>query len=214
MTIWRCGFLTTAAVLALSTVLSAQASVEVASNASASVSTNGHKRAEAQLPAQATSYVIGVDDVLAISVWKEPELSRTLPVRPDGKITLPLVGDVQAAGKTTQNLQQELHDKLAAYVAVPEVAVIVQEVKSRKYNIVGQVAKPGSYSLNETTTVLDAIAEAGGIGVYAKANSIYVLRILPDGSSIQLPFHYKQVLKGANISQNVKLQPKDTVVVP
>jgi len=158
--------------------------------------------------------VIGVDDVLAISVWKEPELSRTLPVRPDGKITLPLVGDVQAAGKTTQNLQQELHDKLAAYVAVPEVAVIVQEVKSRKYNIVGQVAKPGSYSLNETTTVLDAIAEAGGIGVYAKANSIYVLRILPDGSSVQLPFHYKQVLKGTNILQNVKLQPKDTVVVP
>jgi polysaccharide export outer membrane protein len=135
-------------------------------------------------------------------------------VRPDGKITLPLVGDVQAAGKTTQNLQQELHDKLAAYVAVPEVAVIVQEVKSRKYNIVGQVAKPGSYSLNETTTVLDAIAEAGGIGVYAKANSIYVLRILPDGSSVQLPFHYKQVLKGTNILQNVKLQPKDTVVVP
>jgi len=214
MTIWRCGFLATAAVLALSTVLSAQASVEVASNASASVSTNGHKLAEAQLPTQATSYVIGVDDVLAISVWKEPELSRTLPVRPDGKITLPLVGDVQAAGKTTQNLQQELHDKLAAYVAVPEVAVIVQEVKSRKYNIVGQVAKPGSYSLNETTTVLDAIAEAGGIGVYAKANSIYVLRILPDGSSVQLPFHYKQVLKGTNILQNVKLQPKDTVVVP
>jgi len=124
------------------------------------------------------------------------------------------VCDVQAAGKTTQNLQQELHDKLAAYVAVPEVAVIVQEVKSRKYNIVGQVAKPGSYSLNETTTVLDAIAEAGGIGVYAKANSIYVLRILPDGSSVQLPFHYKQVLKGTNILQNVKLQPKDTVVVP
>ena len=214
MTIWRCGFLATAAVLALSTVLSAQASVEVASNASASVSTNGHKLAEAQLPTHATSYVIGVDDVLAISVWKEPELSRTLPVRPDGKITLPLVGDVQAAGKTTQNLQQELHDKLAAYVAVPEVAVIVQEVKSRKYNIVGQVAKPGSYSLNETTTVLDAIAEAGGIGVYAKANSIYVLRILPDGSSVQLPFHYKQVLKGTNILQNVKLQPKDTVVVP
>ena len=214
MTIWRCGFLATAAVLALSTVLSAQASVEVASNASASVSTNGHKLAEAQLPTQATSYVIGVDDVLAISVWKEPELSRTLPVRPDGKITLPLVGDVQAAGKTTQNLQQELHDKLAAYVAVPEVAVIVQEVKSLKYNIVGQVAKPGSYPLNESTTVLDAIAGAGGIGIYAKSNSIYVLRIQPDGSSMRLPFHYKQVLKGNNLSQNVKLQSRDTVVVP
>ena len=158
--------------------------------------------------------MIGVDDVLSISVWKEPELSRTLPVRPDGKITLPLVGDLQAAGTTPQNLQQELHDKLAAYMAVPEVAVIVQEVKSQKYNIVGQVAKPGSYPLNESMTVLDAIAEAGGIGIYAKSNAIYVLRILPDGSSTQLPFHYKQVLKGTNLSQNVKLQPRDTIVVP
>jgi polysaccharide export outer membrane protein len=201
-----------AAVVALSVSLSAQAAVEVASNTS--VSTSGYKRAEPQSSAQSGAYVIGVDDVLAISVWKEPELSRTLPVRPDGKITLPLVGDLQAAGKTTEKLQQELHEKLAAYVSVPEVAVIVQEVKSLKYNIVGQVAKPGSYPLNESTTVLDAIAEAGGIGIYAKSNSIYVLRIRPDGSSMRLPFHYKQVLKGNNLSQNVKLQSRDTVVVP
>jgi polysaccharide export outer membrane protein len=200
-----------AAVLALSVSLSAQAAVEVASNTSV---TSGYKRAEPQSAAQPAAYVIGVDDVLAISVWKEPELSRTLPVRPDGKITLPLVGDLQAAGKTTEKLQQELHEKLAAYVSVPEVAVIVQEVKSLKYNIVGQVAKPGSYPLNESTTVLDAIAGAGGIGIYAKSNSIYVLRIQPDGSSMRLPFHYKQVLKGNNLSQNVKLQSRDTVVVP
>jgi polysaccharide export outer membrane protein len=201
-----------AAILGLSAMLSAQATVEVASNAS--VSTSGYKRGQTQPAAQAASYVIGVDDVLAISVWKEPELSRTLPVRPDGKITLPLVGDVQAAGVAPEKLQQELRDKLSAYVAVPEVAVIVQEVKSRKYNIVGQVAKPGSYPLGESTTVLDAIAEAGGIGIYAKSNSIYVLRIQPDGTSVQLPFHFKQVLKGNNLSQNVKLQVRDTVVVP
>ena len=158
--------------------------------------------------------MIGVDDVLAVSVWKEPELSRTLPVRPDGKITLPLVGDVQAAGKTPYKLQQELHDSLAAFVAVPEVAVIVQEVKSLKFNIVGQVAKPGSYPITESMTVLDAIAQAGGVGIYAKSNSIYVLRIRPDGSSVQLQFRYKQVLKGTNLSQNVKLQPRDTIVVP
>jgi polysaccharide export outer membrane protein len=209
---WYRGFYGTAAVLALSAVLSAQAAVEVASNAS--VSTPGQKRADPQSSTQAGTYVIGVDDVLAISVWKEPELSRTLPVRPDGKITLPLVGDLQAAGTTPQNLQQELHDRLATYMVVPEVAVIVQEVKSKKYNIVGQVAKPGSYSLNESMTVLDAIAEAGGLSLYAKSNAIYVLRVRPDGSSMQLPFHYKQVLKGTNLSQNVKLQSHDTVVVP
>jgi polysaccharide export outer membrane protein len=178
------------------------------------VSTGVQKRQDPQSSAQTGAYVIGVDDVLAISVWKEPELSRTLPVRPDGKITLPLVGDLQAAGTTPQNLQQELHDKLAAYIAVPEVAVIVQEVKSQKYNIVGQVARPGSYPLSESMTVLDAIAEAGGPGIYAKTNAIYVLRVRPDGSSVQLPFRYKQVLKGANVSQNVRLQAHDTVVVP
>jgi len=165
-------------------------------------------------PVVTNEYEIGVDDILAVNVWKEPELSRTLPVRPDGKITLPLLGDVQVAGKTPQTLQQELHDSLAAFVAVPEVVVIVQEVRSQKFNIVGQVSKPGSYPLSQPTTVLDAIAEAGGLGIYAKSNSIYVLRIRPDGSSVQLPFHYKQVLKGNNLSQNVKLQPRDTVVVP
>ena len=210
--IWYRGFNSIATAFALSTVLAAQAAVEVASNVS--VSTTGQKRLDPQSSLQTGTYVIGVDDVLAISVWKEPELSRTLPVRPDGKITLPLVGDLQAAGTTPQNLQQELHDKLAAYMAVPEVAVIVQEVKSQKYNIVGQVAKPGSYSLNESMTVLDAIAEAGGLGIYAKSNAIYVLRVRPDGSSVKLPFRYKQVLKGTNLSQNVNLQPHDTVVVP
>ena len=209
---WYRVFYVTAAGLALSAVLWAQAAVEVASNAS--VNTTGQKRSNPQLAAETGAYVIGVDDVLAISVWKEPELSRTLPVRPDGKITLPLVGDLQAAGTTPQNLQQELHDKLAAYMAVPEVAVIVQEVKSQKYNIVGQVAKPGSYLLGESLTVLDAIAAAGGLGIYAKSNAIYVLRLRPDGSSVKLPFRYKQVLKGTNLSQNVRLQARDTIVVP
>ncbi|HZD31896.1 MAG TPA: polysaccharide biosynthesis/export family protein [Candidatus Angelobacter sp.] len=200
-----------AVVLALSSLLSAQVTVELAAN---TPTTQPQARSEARVAAPANDYVIGVDDVIAISVWKEPELSRVLPVRPDGKITLPLVGDVQAAGRTPQQLQQELHESLAAYVAVPEVAVIVQEVRSQKFNIVGQVARPGSYSLTESTTVLDAIAEAGGVGIYAKSNSIYVLRVQADGSSVQLPFRYKQVLKGTNLSQNVKLQPRDTVVVP
>ena len=164
--------------------------------------------------ALADDYIIGADDTLAINVWKEPDLCRTVPVRPDGKITLPLLGDVQASGKTPRQLQQELREGLAAFVAVPDVTVIVQEVKSLKFNIVGEVVKPGSYPLTESTTVLDAIAVAGGLGEFAKRNSIYVLRVRPDGSSEKIPFRYKQVLKGDNLSQNVQLQPRDTIVVP
>ncbi len=162
----------------------------------------------------AEDYVIGADDTLAINVWKEPDLCRTVPVRPDGRITLPLIGDIQASGKTPRKLQEEIQQSLMAFVAVPEVTVIVQEVKSLKFNIVGEIVKPGTYPLTESTTVLDAIAQAGGLGEFAKSNSIYVLRIRPDGSSERLPFRYKQVLKGSNLSQNVQLQAHDTVVVP
>jgi polysaccharide export outer membrane protein len=196
----------------LSLFSSAQAVVEAASGSSGTASVRMGIDKKPVAPSE--DYVIGVDDVLAITVWKEPDISKTIPVRPDGKITLPLVGDVQAAGKTPRMLQQELHNSLASFVAVPEVAVIVQEVKSVKFNIVGEVARPGSYPLGESMTVLDAIAQAGGVGIYAKSNSIYVLRLRPDGSSVQLPFHYKQVLKGTNLSQNVRLQPRDTIVVP
>jgi polysaccharide biosynthesis/export protein len=179
--------------------------------ASLSMSTpDGTHKAIAAVP----DYEIGADDVLAINVWKEPDLCRTVPVRPDGKITMPLIGDLQASGRTPQKLQQEIQQGLQAYVSVPEVTVTVQEVRSLKFNIVGQIMKPGSYPLSESTTVLDAIAQAGGVGIYAKTNAIYVLRLRPDGSSVQLPFRYKQVLKGSNLSQNIKLQPRDTIVVP
>src|ERR1035437_1976856 len=162
----------------------------------------------------ANDYVIGADDTLAINVWTEPDLCRTVPVRPDGKITLPLNGDVQASGKTPRKLQQDIQESLTAFVAVPDVTLIVQEVKSLKFNIVGEVVKPGSYPLTESTTVLDAIALAGGLGEFAKGNSIYVLRIRSDGSPQRLPFRYKQVLKGNNLSQYGQLQAHDTVGVP
>ncbi len=203
---------TITSLLFLTQLVQAQAVVGAASSTPVGVPTNS--QVEKRSLVSTEDYVIGVDDILAISVWKEPDLSRTLPVRPDGKITLPLVGDVAAAGKTPQRLQQELRQSLASYVAVPEVAVIVQEVKSQKFNIIGEVAKPGSYSLGESMTVLDAIAQAGGLGVYAKSNAIYVLRLRSDGSSVKLPFHYKQVLKGTNLSQNVRLESHDTIVVP
>lgn len=159
-------------------------------------------------------YVIGSEDVLAVNIWKEPELSRVVPVRPDGKITLPLVGDVQAGGLTPHQLQGNIATGLHAYVATPEVTVIVQEVKSQKFNIVGEIARPGSYSLTRSMTVLDAIAVGGGLRDFAKAKSIYVLRSDRDGSHSKLAFNYKDVIKGKNLSQNVELRSGDTVVIP
>jgi polysaccharide biosynthesis/export protein len=165
-------------------------------------------------PADDESYVIGVDDVLGISVWKEPEISRVVPVRSDGKISLPLVGEVDAADRTPKQLKVALTEKLKNYISEPEVTVIVQETRSKKYNILGQVTRPGSYFLSNSVTVLDAIAQAGGFRDFAKKKSIYVLRKNPDGSDSRLPFNYKDVIAGKNTAQNVKLQAGDTVVVP
>ncbi len=160
------------------------------------------------------SFVIGNDDVLAINVWKEPEISRSVPVRSDGKISLPLVGEVQASGQTPLKLEQEIATKLKSYLSDPEVTVIVQEIKSQRFNILGQVAKPGSFSLANAATVLDAIALAGGFRDFAKQKSIYILRRNPDGTESRIPFDYKAVIKGKNSAQNVTLQSRDTIVVP
>ena len=160
------------------------------------------------------SFVIGNDDVLAISVWKEPDVSRSVPVRSDGKISLPLVGEVQAAGRTPLNLEQEIATKLKSYVSDPEVTVIVQQINSQKFNILGQVGRPGSFPLTNSMTVLDAIAVAGGFRDFAKQKSVYILRQNPDGTQSRLPFNYKKVVKGEDAAQNVKLQPRDTIIVP
>ena len=159
-------------------------------------------------------FVIGVDDVLAINVWKEHEISRSVLVRSDGKISLPLVGEVTAAGETPKGLEQEIAKRLQNYISEPEVTVIVQEVKSQRFNILGLIARPGSYALGGPTTVLDAIALAGGFRDFAKQKSIYVLRQNPDGTQTRLAFNYKDVIKGKNPNQNVTLEPRDTVVVP
>jgi polysaccharide export outer membrane protein len=160
------------------------------------------------------SFVIGNDDLLAISVWKEPDISRSVPVRSDGKISLPLVGEVKAAGETPLKLEQDLAAKLKNYIDEPEVTVIVQQINSQKFNILGQVNHPGSFALSNSATVLDAIALAGGFRDFAKQKSVYVLRQAADGSETRIPFNYKDVVKGKNPEQNVKLQPRDTVVVP
>ena len=160
------------------------------------------------------TYVIGIDDVLAINVWKEPDVSRTVPVRSDGKISLPLAGEVQASGETPLQLEKLLATKLQSFISEPEVTVIVSEVKSQKFNILGMVSKPGSYPLSNSATVLDAIALAGGFRDFAKQKSIYILRQNADGGQSRLPFNYKDVIKGKNSGQNIKLQPRDTIVVP
>jgi len=160
------------------------------------------------------TYVIGANDVLSVNVWKEPEISRSVPVRSDGKISLPLVGELQASGETPLQLEQEIRKRLQSYISEPDVTVIVTESKSQKINILGMVAKPGAYLLTTSTTVLDAIAMAGGFKDFAKQKSIYVLRQAPDGAQKRIPFNYKDVIKGKNQDQNIRLQAGDTVVVP
>ncbi len=159
-------------------------------------------------------YIIGTDDVLNVNVWKEPEMSRVVPVRPDGKITLPLIGDMMASGKTPHQLQTDLSKALSAYMSSADVTVSVQDVKSQKYNILGEVQRPGAYPLTAPTTILDAIAQAGGLRDFAKGKKIYLLRTTADGKQVKLPFNYNKVIKGEDLTQNVKLEPRDTIVVP
>ena len=160
------------------------------------------------------NFIIGNDDVLAISVWKEPELTKAVPVRSDGRISLPLVGEMQATGRTPLQLEQEIATKLKNFITTPEVTVIVQQVNSRKFNVLGEVTKPGAYPLTASTTIMDAIATAGGFRDFAKKSGVYVLRKSPDGTETHLKFNYKDFIKGKNSSQNVKLEPNDTIIVP
>jgi polysaccharide biosynthesis/export protein len=159
-------------------------------------------------------FVVGAEDVLAVNVWKEPEVSRAVQVRPDGKISLPLVGELQAAGETPRQLEKNIASKLGNYISDPEVTVIVQDIKSKRFNILGMVVRPGSYPLASSATVLDAIALAGGFRDFAKQKSIYVLRHNAQGGESRLPFNYKEVIKGKNSTQNIALKPGDSVVIP
>ena len=160
------------------------------------------------------TFVIGNNDLLSINVWKQPDISRSIPVRSDGKISLPLVGEVQAAGRTPSQLEEDVTSRLRTYIAEPEVTVMVQQINSEKFNILGQVVKPGSYSLIRGTTVLDAIALANGFRDFAKQKAIYVIRQNPGGGQSRIAFNYKDVIKGKQPEQNITLEPHDTIVVP
>ena len=160
------------------------------------------------------TYIIGADDVLSINVWKEPEMSKTVPVRPDGMISLPLLGEMKARGLTPVQLEDQIGDALKKFMSDPQVTVIVNQVNSLTFNIMGQVMKPGYFPITRPLTVLDAIALCGGFRDFAKQKKIYVLRKAPDGTEERLKFNYKEVIKGKNMAQNIQLQPHDTLVVP
>ncbi len=159
------------------------------------------------------AYVIGPEDVLNVNVWKEAEVSGSVPVRPDGKISMPLLNDVQAAGLTPTQLAADITEKLKKYLEQPRVTVVVSAINSRRVYILGQVARPGAFPLLPGMTVLQALSSAGGLAEFAHSKDIYVLRT-EAGKQQKMPFNYKAVLKGQNSEQNIALKAGDTIVVP
>jgi polysaccharide biosynthesis/export protein len=160
------------------------------------------------------TYAIGVGDVLEISVWKNPDLSVTVPVRPDGRISVPLLGDVQAAGVTPLALKTVLTNGFRDYITAPGVSVVVKEVNSQKIYVTGEVAKPGAYDLRSRTKVMQALAMAGGLTAYAKRRVI----VLRDGqgghSDRRIEVDLGDIISGRRPEDNIALQPGDTLVVP
>lgn len=157
-------------------------------------------------------YLIGPEDILDVAVWNNTAVSRTVPVRPDGRISLPLLNDVQAGGLTPQQLREELVKRLKEYIPNPELSVIVREVHSMKVSVIGEVKKAGRFDLRSRATVLDLLAEAEGINEFATRSKIVVLR--RDGAGTKrIPFNYNRVMDGGE-QENFLLQPGDIVVVP
>lgn len=159
-----------------------------------------------------SDYVIGADDVLKISVWKEPDLSEMLPVRPDGKISMPLLNDIPAAGLTPLQLKDSITEKLKKYIADPRVTVVVTAMNSRRIFVTGEVTHSGPMTLLPHMTMLQALSEAG-FTQFANLKAIYLLRT-ENGKQVKLPFNYKEVVKGNHPEQNIALKPGDTLVVP
>ena len=160
-------------------------------------------------PVDSGSYKVGPTDILFINVWHEQEFSGPVAVHEDGKITLPLVGDLAVGDKTPNEIEKIVSEALSKYVVNPLVTVTVQEVRSKKYYLDGEVAKPGEYPLVAPTTILEAISKAGGLAMFANTKKIYVLR-----GDQRIPFNYKDVIRGKNMKQNILLKPDDHIFVP
>jgi polysaccharide export outer membrane protein len=186
--------------------------------------TGSHQTAQSAVPAMTgdtvsksatadPNYVIGAQDVLDINVWKEPDVSRTVPVRPDGKISLPMLNDVQAAGLTPAQLAAQITESLKKYVTSPQVTVIVTTINSQRVYILGEVTRPGAFPLIPGMSVLQALSSAGGFTQFAKVKNIFVRRI-ENGKETKYPFNYKEVINGKKPEQDILLKAGDTIVVP
>lgn len=183
-------------------------------NKSAAVADPSRSRAQtpAKAPADSDDYLIGPEDILSVVVWKEKELSATVPVRSDGKISIPLVNDIQAGGFTTLQLRQEIAQRLSKFLDAPEVTVMVTEVKSKRVSIMGEVEKPGMYPLHGPKSLLQLISEAGGFRPFASRKKITVMR---NGSTPPARFqiNYNELINGST-KADIPLRSGDIVVVP
>lgn len=160
-----------------------------------------------------SEYIIGLGDQLQIMVWKEPELAQAMSVRIDGRISLPLVGDVQAAGKTIRDLKKTLEEKYGSVIAEPAVSVMLVQSKSWRYYIIGQIKQPGEFPIDFPITVLQAIAKSGGFLEWAKKDRISIMRH-EGGQETIVPFNYEALVNGQNLQQNALVKPGDTIIVP
>jgi len=167
----------------------------------------------AQAPSQEAGYTVKPGDILSISVWKEPDLQRPALVRPDGAFSFPLVGEVDARGKTVAELNKLVKERLGRFISQPEVTVSVQEVKGNKVYVIGQVTKPGEFIVNPRVDVMQALSMAGGTTPFAALGDITILR-RQGTRQIALPFRYTDVARGRNLQQNIELESGDVVVVP
>ncbi len=162
---------------------------------------------------QSAPYLIGPDDVLNIYVWKEPDLTQDVTVLPDGKLAFPLVGQIQAQGRTVMELKEAITQRLKDYVTAPEVTVVVREINSRRIYTVGKLNTPGPYPLLAGMTVIQALSTAGGLAEWADEKNIIVIRREGE-KEIQRQFNYREYISGKNLEQNILLKPNDTIVVP
>jgi polysaccharide export outer membrane protein len=167
-----------------------------------------------QTPTVNDSFIIGPEDVLTVTVWREPELTTNrVNVRPDGKIGVPLLNDVQASGLTTGQLQEQITEGLKKFVADPNVSVIVLEVHSQVVHILGGVNRPGAYILGSPLTVVELLARAGGVTEFAKTEQVQIVR-KDNGKNKRFVFNYKKFVEGKNFEQNIQLRSGDVVTIP
>jgi len=200
--------------LLLGCFLAIPAPLRAAQEAPQAAASETGQTAAAQSPAESNGdYRVGSGDVVEVSVWREQEASGSVVVRPDGKISLPLVNDLYVRGMTPMEMQKVITEKLEPFINEPNVTVIVRQILSKKVYVIGQVGRPGAYQVTQPMTILQLLTEAGGLQPFAKEKDIYVLRTA-NGKQERFSFNYKDVLRGKNMQQNILLEPGDTVVVP